>query len=798
MNSFRLKNIFFLLLFASSCKTIKDVSTFVSKAPKNRPYLFANSIELVGGNFNKIERQSVIQKLSKQLDDSSRVNVKDAFFFLHFIKKPIAYDTGYSALSSFNMKTFMYHLGYYNAKASYTQDTVDQKVSVKYKIIAGKPTLIDTLRYRLKKDDLQQIALVSANQTYLIQNTPITKIGVLAEIGRLVDSFRNNGYYKFTAAELRMRGDSSIASLTNISNDPFEQLRLLNEAQLKRDSPTIKLALDLNLPEDSTKLYKYSINKIYILSDYRVEDIINDTLNIIQRSTKNFILRYHERLFKTSLLARNITLRPGNLYSQREYFQTISNLTKLGVWKSVNIRVVENLDEVNKIDLIVELIPARKFLFENSLEASYSTSNTTAALGGNLFGLSANFSLKNKNIAKQAISMTHNLRLGVELNKASSSRSNNIIFSNEISYTNTVLKPGLSPKIMKLFRLKSGESFINSGFAYNNRLNLFSLQSVNLNAGFTGLDKKNRIYVFRLLNSNFSYLYNQSKTFTDLLDQNPFLRYSYNTSFIIGTAFSYSSVFRNPKHPLSLSKERNFKFNIEESGLTWGALPILNKYKKKFIKFDNEYKYTVTKAKTAVAFRAFAGIGIPLFGNTALPFFKQYFGGGSNSMRGWPVRGIGRGGQKLIPYNANSQNIFNDRTGDIQLETNIEFRHDIARIVPDLITLKGAAFIDIGNVWNARDTLNGGIPDFTKFEFKNLYRQIGLSAGYGFRFDFSYLILRTDFSFRFKRPESSDVNNGWKAPPIGFKDAFQKIFSKSFRQWRYENFNFTIGINYPF
>ena len=206
----------------------------------------------------------------------------------------------------------------------------------------------------------------------------------------------------------------------------------------------------------------------------------------------------------------------------------------------------------------------------------------------------------------------------------------------------------------------------------------------------------------------------------------------------------------------------------------------------------------MSKRKTAIAYRAFAGVGIPLFKDTALPFFKQFNGGGSNSMRGWPVRGIGRGAQKLIPYSANNQNIFNDRTGDIQLETNIEFRHNIARIVPDLITLKGAAFIDIGNIWNINDPSQNSTNEITKFEFKNLYKQIGLSAGYGFRFDFSYLILRTDFSFRFKRPESSDVNNGWKAPPIGFKDAFQKIFSKNQREWRYENFNFTVGINYPF
>jgi outer membrane protein insertion porin family len=794
MKVFRLKNIVFLLLLLSSC-------TIIRKAPTKQPYLVANKIELEGGQFTKVERQAVIKRLGNQLDDSSKVNIKDALFVLHIIKNPVAYDTSYSSISALNMQSSMYHLGYYGAKASYSQDTINKKVTVKYKVVAGTPTLIDTLRYRLKKEDFQKIALASSNQTLLIKNTPITKIAVLAEVARLVDSFRNNGYYKFTAAELRMRGDSAIAALTSVADDPFEQLRLLSEAQTKRDSPTIKLALDINPPEDSTKLNKYYINKIYILSDYRADDVLSDTLNITERTTKNFILRYHERLFKSVLFARNITLKPGDVYSQREYFNTLSNLTKLGVWKSINIRIIENLDEANKIDLIIELLPGKKFLFENSIEASYSLSNSsTAVLGGNLFGVSTNFSLKNKNIAKEAISMTHNLRLGIELNNGARANNSNLVNSQEASYSNNVLIPRLllPQKTIQDFKFRKGETFINTGVSYTNRLNFFSLQSFNLNTGFAASWKKERKISFRPLDAQFSYLYNQSDSFNTILDRNLFLRYSYNTSFTIGMAASYSSIYRNSRLPNSLSKERDFKLNVEESGLTWGLLPILNNYKKKYVKFDTEYKFTATKAKSAIAFRAFAGVGIPLFKETALPFFKQFYGGGSNSMRGWPVRGIGRGAQKLIPYNANSQNIFNDRTGDIQLELNTEFRHDIARIVPDFITLKGAVFIDAGNIWNMRDSKIGGVSDFTKFEFKNLYKQFGLSAGYGFRFDFSYLIVRTDFSFRFKRPESSDVNNGWKAPPIGFNDAFQKIFSKNFRQWRYENFNFTIGINYPF
>jgi outer membrane protein assembly factor BamA len=167
-------------------------------------------------------------------------------------------------------------------------------------------------------------------------------------------------------------------------------------------------------------------------------------------------------------------------------------------------------------------------------------------------------------------------------------------------------------------------------------------------------------------------------------------------------------------------------------------------------------------------------------------------------MRGWPVRGIGRGSQPLAPYDTRT---LNDRTGDIRFETNLEYRYNIAQIIPNSLTLKGAFFMDIGNVWNFNNSRVGGGEDSLQFNFKNFYRQLGVSAGTGFRFDFNYIILRLDLGFRFKRPEISE-NAGWKAPSIGFNDMFRKLFTRGendiYRKWRYENFNFTIGLNYPF
>ncbi|MEZ5028704.1 MAG: hypothetical protein R2765_07950 [Ferruginibacter sp.] len=48
-----------------------------------------------------------------------------------------------------------------------------------------------------------------------------------------------------------------MAALTTITDDIFEQLQLLAEAQRARDSPTIKLARLVNPPADSSRLKQY-------------------------------------------------------------------------------------------------------------------------------------------------------------------------------------------------------------------------------------------------------------------------------------------------------------------------------------------------------------------------------------------------------------------------------------------------------------------------------------------------------------------------------------------------------------
>ncbi len=811
----RFSHILFWLILFSSCGN----RPMVRKAPKGKPFLYENKIEVKGGKFTKAEKSALIQRLNSQLDDSSVIKTKDRYIILHYIVKPPVYDSGYSALSARNMKASMFHIGYYSAIVSYHTDTTfshnkqQARVHVTYTVEPGPPTLIDTVSYSLKRPDLQQIALDSKKQSLLKNSAVISKAAVLAEINRLVDSFRNNGYYKFTAAELRVRGDTTIAALTSVTDDPFEQLRLLAEAQEKRDSPTIKLAVVLVPPTDLSKLNKFYVNKIYILSDYMQGDNFFDTVSITQRKTRSFIERYHNRLVRTGLLARSITLRPGNLFRQDAYYASLYNLSRLGIWQSVNIQLIEVPDgDSSKLDMVVELIPNKKLGFQAALEASYSAStNASNIVSGNLFGVSGNLSLLNRNFAKEGMRMTHNIRAGIELNNNTRGAKSQLINSNELGYSNTLAIPRLIlPRIANILNSKKnkkstiGETFVNLDLSYSNRLNLFNIQSVTMNFGWNRTNRRDWNVTWRPMSLGFSNLYNETDSFRTILADNPFLQYSYNTAFVVGMGVGISRVFHNAFHPSSLSKERTIRANLEESGLTWGLIPALNKFKRRYIKLDAEYKYTVTYKKTALAVRLFTGVGMPLLGtdtNRTLPFFKQYFGGGSNSMRGWPVRGIGPGGKPLTAFNSN-KTLFNDRTGDMQLEGNIEYRYDIARIIPNTLTLRGALFADIGNVWNWLNTKTDGTTDSTQFSISNIYKQLGVSAGTGFRLDFNYLVLRFDFGFRFKRPELYYDNAGWKSPNIGFNDAFKKIFARGpdseYRKWRYENFNFTIGIGYAF
>src|SRR5205823_11180966 len=98
---------------------------------------------------------------------------------------------------------------------------------------------------------------------------------------------------------------------------------------------------------------------------------------------------------------------------------------------------------------------------------------------------------------------------------------------------------------------------------------------------------------------------------------------------------------------------------------------------------------------------------------------------------------------------------FRDRYGDMQLESNIEYRFTLAQFSG--VKIGSALFIDVGNIWNIHK--NDSVPG-SEFKLSHLGRDIAIGVGTGLRFDFNYFLVRIDGGIKLKDPARQE-NNGW-------------------------------------
>jgi outer membrane protein assembly factor BamA len=165
------------------------------------------------------------------------------------------------------------------------------------------------------------------------------------------------------------------------------------------------------------------------------------------------------------------------------------------------------------------------------------------------------------------------------------------------------------------------------------------------------------------------------------------------------------------------------------------------------------------------AFRFYSGVGVPYTNSVVMPYVEQFYSGGSNSIRAFIARSVGPG---TIKSEEDAEII--DQTGDIKLEGNFEFRFGISKV------LRGALFIDAGNVWllNPDETRPGAEFDFSTFT------DIGSRYRCWAKIDFNFSS-RTDVGFPLRTPYVENGSNWVQSSSDSWHD---KVFS--------------LAIGYPF
>ncbi|MBX2925024.1 MAG: BamA/TamA family outer membrane protein [Chitinophagaceae bacterium] len=757
--------------------------TVVRKYQSNKPFVFENEIR-VEGEVSVGEKKDLKAKLEGQIEDSVKPALKNILFFFKSLSRPAVFDSNYIKQTLQNMNNLLHNTGYYrsNVTANWSRapkkNKPDQyRLKVVYTADPGKAFKIDSISYSFKDTTLQQLALQSLNKSLLKKSEPFNRQKIDEELNRLIDIFRDNGYYKINREMIKAQLDTVNVSLIDPSADPFEQIRLQLEAKARNENPTIDVSI-LQVPvRDTTIVLPYVIGRVNVFPDEPADLQIGrrEDMQRIEYKGYTFFSRYN--LFKPSFLAKRISLKPGAMYRLSDYNRTLLNFNRIEAWQNVNINSRPQ-DSAAVVDFFIRMVPAKKYFFSVDFEgSSILTAQNQIFYSGNK-GLALNFHLKNRNVARQALQLENTLRTGIEFTDFRK------ILSSEIGLVNRLVFPHL---LTPFFKLKNEQDFLNARTyigldgSYIDRYLYYKINTLNAYLGYEFQKKANVTWQLKFPNIEFTRIYDRDTGFTRLTDDYPLLRYSYNDGLIIGVNATYTRRF-NWANPRTFSMVRVYG---EESGLLMGALfktqtdtgKVLQRLYR-FIKVSADFRHYLANPKTMWAFRFFAGYGIGFDtesrkGDVSLPFFRQFFAGGPNSMRGWQLRKLGPGSSVFydtIRYRTITsdppgvvEKRFDDRYADIQLEANVEYRFDILPVYG--YWLKGALFTDVGNVWIRRS--DDPVFKYGVFDLSRMYKDVAVAGGGGLRLDFKFFLLRFDLGWRLKDPlYSSDgylhsEKDGW-------------------------------------
>jgi outer membrane protein assembly factor BamA len=573
---------------------------------------------------------------------------------------------------------------------------------------------IDSLLFEIA--DTRIDSLVKGNsQKYLLKKGNRYDQAVLtAERGRLYELMSNNGYYDFSRQYISFAVDS---------------------ASLPTRGVIIKTII-LN-PPNSTRHKVFTLDSVFFTTD---SDIKGLTAPRQKESYNGVIYRYYFKQYSKKIIDWRQFLYPGDLYSKENTFETQRQLSNLDIYKFINI----------KYDTTGGFFTAN--IFTSPLKKYQVSSELGVNVSQGLPGPFVNASLKVRNVFRGLESMSLSGKFGVE-GVASATDQSNVYSSVEYGTNLSLVFPQFLFPLGKPLKSRLGSynprTTLTAGLNYTDRPE-YLRNNINMRIDYSWQKSTRRQFTFTP--GDFSFIDSQvSNAFDSLLtifaQNGNNLKNSFLPSFVSSSSaaivYNFNNYGNNQKNSSYL------RLFIENGGLLlnfFNEEPFGKKLEYyQWIKLSADYRAIRPIKQSSVAYRIHLGVAYATGANETLPYEKFFFAGGSNSLRAWRPRRLGPGSYKQTDENGNVITSF-EQPGDIILESSVEYRHKIFGFV------NGAVFFDLGNVWTIREDQNRPGSQFKAGSFIN---DIAVGAGYGLRFDFSFLILRFDASVKMYDPSRS-------------------------------------------
>lgn len=702
------------------------------------------------------------------------------------VEAPVLYDSSLTRKTVRNLKNYLFNSGYFFPTVKDTVVFKQKKAYVTYNIHTGLNYLIHRVTINADDTTIQRWVEAGMKDTKLKTGTPFYMGLVEEERSRIANALKEEGYFFFTQENIvDVKLDTFDNTLLKEDYSPFESI--VNTIALqKKEIKNPTLDITIYIRSSQPKAYKkYYSNRITTLPDFVSREDIRDSSMIIRKYNEmNF--RYHNYYIREKVLYKSIFFEKNALTRQSDYDNTINKLNGLGVFQSVRVLQFEDTirttDDSGYINTAILLSPAKKYDFSTNFEIS----NGTTYFAGSAIA----FSFRDRNFLKGGNLLNISLRGGLESN-LDQNKGEQLFKRFQLFSRNAGITASLNfPKFIVPFHVKfknknTPRTIISIGANILERVSLFT--ATNITGGYTYNWRQTATQSWELspiLINNFRLPY-VSDSFQRRLDTVEFLKKLYTPVFIEGENINYtfSNQFINKGQSYTYAK-----IGLEEAGGLLAGINSLSNLRinyAQFVKLDFDIRRYYNRPHAQWATRFYGGVGIPYGHSVSLPYIKQYFTGGPYSIRGWRIRTLGPGGYfNPAEDTLHSSGVFIDRTGDIKIELNTEYRFDIMQLFYGVIKMKGAIFADGGNIWLARKT--SGFPE-GEFRLSKLGREMAVSTGMGLRFDLAgFFIFRADAAFPIKKPYGS--NSGWVVDEIALGS----------QQWRRNNIILNVAIGYPF
>lgn len=712
------------------------------------------------------------------------------------VEPPVIYDSTTIDRSKNYMKSFMFHEGYFYAEVDDTTifNKKKKKAEVVYKVEPGINYLIHRVYFEdIENETVKQKVREAFRNTFLRAGKIYSADLMDEERGRISNYLRDRGYYYFSKGNISFELDTTVNEELKISDNLLKDAAdIISNKENRRPSLDIYITIENN--EEETAFTQYGINKIFVYPDFEDQSDVNDP-DMITKVLDSTTFKYHNYYIREKVLHNHIFITANTYYAQQNYDKTLTELNQLGIFNSVRAVYFEDTtrkDDGAWLNCVILMSPSDKYDFNTSWEAS---SGTTYTLGSGL-----TVSGRNTNVAKGANLLTISANGGVE-SQFDTGDQRFFILTKTLGVNASLEFPKfLFPISKKRYSIRNTpRTEVALGANWLDRTNFFTL--VNLSSRFTykWRETKTKSWEVTPFFVNDVDIRDIDADFQKRLDENEFLRNSYRKTFIEGENISWT--YSNGNLAQWYDDYSYIKLGLEEAG---GIVNGLNRTisenltaaYSQYVRLDYDLRHFIVQKHSKTALRLYGGFGLP-YGNDAggsLPYLKQYFVGGPFSMRGWRIRTLGPGSYYVDSTITGSDDFttqFTDRTGDIKIEANAEYRFDIFKAFGGIFEFNGALFADAGNIWLANPS-----PDYKNgdFNLSRLYTDFAVDGGIGIRMDIAELfVLRVDAAIPLKVPgnvvdPAKGINQGWVIDDIDIM----------YDQWRQKNLIWNIAIGYPF